>query len=654
VKAALQRVKYHIFAGLILSGAAGLAIYGLEARDIKAETARVTAEQVGEIEERIALAYAELESTTALISQAHPSIAVLNDYINGLALSKSRSVPWLWAYVATDSDAAALQAEIRSQRSMEAFTVKKAPGSSTLLAPVVFVTGSIEARIIGTDILSQPELARLAAEAANPATRQLREPLVPLAFQGLPPDTVYMTRYVLPARNHPTGMDRPSLILRGLTAANLTRSAQLKDGQALRLFDKSVDPPRPLMQIGNGPATDDWLLPAEFTVGEHKFGVSLSMPQDHTRPGWWLLVTVGGVLLTGLYATLRSGFIVGARATQLGSILNSTEQRLAETQRREIAFFENAGTANCETDFATGQLVRVNESLCNMLGYTPEELVGRSFNEITHPDDIGLVRAQLFDDNGEPKSRLQFEKRYVRKDGSAMWCLVNSRLYFDGSGKPQSYMTVIINIEDRKRDEATKTLLTRELAHRVRNTVQLTSSLARQTAASAKTIKDYDTKFHRRLSALSAAQDILFDRNWMSAPLSRIAQAIVKPFLPEDRKQGELLVNLPDVELPTQQAQTIAIALHELASNSSKYGALSDGGTVHVVGVLLDLDEDGTRTLHLKWDEKSTKPIRKPRRSGFGSRMLMSAMPEQFGGRAKSTWRRSGFLYEAWLKIPEA
>lgn len=653
MKAALNRVKYQIVAGLIFSGAAGFATYGLEARELQAEMARVTAEQVGEIEERIALAYAELDSTATLISQAHPTVNVLRDYINGLALSKSRNVPWLWAYVAKPSDVVALESEIRRQDSMQAFTVRISRENTNLVAPVVYAMGTTDASLIGSDVLSQPDLAKLAEDSAKSPASQLHEPLFRFTFQGLPPDTVYLTRYAISASDHPLAVQRPSVILRGLTTANIARSAQLKDGQSLRLIDNSSDPPRPLMLIGDNAAEAGWLSPSEFSVGDHKFLVALSMPRNHTRPGWWLLVTLAGILMTVLYAALRSGFIVGARATQLGSILNSTEERLAETQRREIAFFENAGTSNCETDFATGQIVRVNDSLCQMLGYSREELVGRNFNEITHPDDLALSRSALFDEKGEPNSRLQFEKRYLRKDGAIMWGLVNSKLYFDGAGQPKSYMTVIINIDDRKRDETTKALLTRELAHRVRNTVQLTSSLARQTAATARTVKDYDLKFHRRLAALSAAQDILFDRNWMSAPLSRIAQAIIKPFLPEDRRQGELIVNLPDVELPTQQAQTIAIALHELASNSSKYGALASGGSVNVVASLQPPGDDGAKVLHLKWEERSPLPIRKPRRSGFGTRMLMSAMPEQFDGHAKATWRRDGLLYEAWLKLPD-
>lgn len=653
MNSALQRVKYQIFAGLILSGVAGTATYCLEAREIAVERSRLTTEQVGNIEERIALAQAELDSAAAMISQAQPQIPVLKDFINGLALSKSGNVPWVWAYVVSTADIPRLEGQIRSQSSMQDFKVLETSGRSGLVAPVVFANGSPNSGLIGSDILVQPDLGKLVADPPDTAIRQARELLLPISLPGMAPDTLYMARYFSPDATRVTGIQDASLILRGLTAANLKRSAQLKDGQSLRLADRSVDPPRLLMQVSDDPAAAEWLPAVEFSVGEHKFAVSLSTPETQTRPAWWLLAATAGILLTGFYATLRSGFIVGARAHQLGSILTTTERRLAETQRREIAFFENAGTANCETDFATGKLIRVNDSLCHMLGYERDELAGRSFKDVTHPDDLAMIRNQLFDEKGEPKSRLQFEKRYIRKDGTTLWGLVNSKLYFDGDGQPKSYMTVIINIDDRKQDEATKTLLTRELAHRVRNTVQLTSSLARQTAATAKTVKEYDLKFHRRLAALTAAQDILFDRNWMSAPLSRIAQAIIKPFLPEDRRQGELTTSLPDVELPTQQAQTIAIALHELASNSSKYGALSNGGSVNVVGTLLDTNEDGSRTLHLKWDEHSTTPVRKPRKTGFGTRMLMSAMPEQFGGHAKATWRRGGYLYEAWLKLPQ-
>ena len=653
VREALKRIKTHIAVGVMLSGVAGLAAYVLEAREIRVSSERVLAAQVSEIEERLSLANAELDSVTSFIAQAGPDVALVNNFISGLPLSRSGNVPWLWSAVVPATEIDDFARTLRAQPSMETFVIGEAKGAGKVLAPIMLVTGSLDAGRVGSDLSGDPGVDELAASVVKATDDSPKGRLLKISTSGLPTDTVFMARIMAPPVGQTDRIAWPSIVFRGLTTTNLLRSAQLVDGQSLRLLDETKNPAATLLVAGRSPAAATWLPTVTLLVGDYRFGLSLSALPVRTRPGWWLPLLVSGLLATALYAALRSGTIVGERAFQLGSVLSSTELRLAETERREVAFFENAGTANCETDYTTGTLRRVNDSLCTLLGYDRNDLIGRSFSEITHPDDIELSKSVLVDDQGLPKPHLQFEKRYLRKDGATVWGLVNSKLYYDGNGQPRSYMTVIININDRKQDEATKALMTRELAHRVRNTVQLTSSLARQTATTARSVKDYDLKFHRRLAALSAAQDILFDRNWMSAPLSRIAQATFKPFLPEDRKNGDLSVDLPNVELPSQQAQTIAIALHELASNSSRHGALSNGGTVSVIGKVLN-DAIGTQTLHLRWDEQSTRSIRKPKRAGFGTRMLMSAMPEQFSGRATATWRSTGLLYEAWLTLPKA
>ena len=653
VREAVKRIKTQIAVGVVLSGVAGLVTYGLEAREIKAANERIVATQVSEIEERLSLANAELDSVTSFIAQAGPDVALVNTFISGLPLSRSGNVPWIWSAVVPATEIDDFVRTLRAQPSMKTFVMGEARGDGEVLAPIMLAAGSLDAGRVGSDLSGDRGVGQLVAAAARVTDDPPRGRLLRIDSSGVPSDAAFMARIIAPPAGQAERNAWPSIVFRGLTATNLLRSAQLADGQSLRLFDETANPATTLLEAGGGAPEATWLPTVTLPVGDYRFGVSLSQLPARTRPGWWLPLLVSGLLATALYAALRSGTIVGERAFQLGSVLNSTELRLAETERREVAFFENAGTANCETDYGTGTLRRVNDSLCTLLGYDRNELIGRPFIELTHPDDIELSKSVLVDDQGLPKPHIQFEKRYLRKDGATVWGLVNSKLYYDGNGQPSSYMTVIININDRKQDEATKALLTRELAHRVRNTVQLTSSLARQTATTARSVKDYDLKFHRRLAALSAAQDILFDRNWMSAPLPRIAQATFRPFLPEDRKNDDLTVDLPNVELPSQQAQTIAIALHELASNSSRHGALSNGGKVSIIGKVL-AGESGSQILHLRWDEQSTRSIRRPKRAGFGTRMLMSAMPEQFSGRASATWRSSGLLYEAWLKLPKA
>ncbi len=652
VKAALLEVRYHILAGLLVSIAFGIAIYVFESYEINGVAERQATQQIGEFEERFALAQTELDAASALIAQARVSVPMLKDFIDRLPLSKARNVPWMWAFVVAGRDVPMLEASIRSQLQWPGYAVVRGPGSGKTLAPVVMATADLGPKLLGLDLMVQSELAPLFAAVQVSVNQAPAEPLVLLSGDGFPAAAVYMTRF-LHKTGGPADAYQSTMILRGVTAANLAASAGLGAEQSFQILDRSHSPPRPVLVSGPTPEQTPWLPEATISDGPHSLGVLLSRPQLASRPWWWLVALTIGCLATAFYAALRSGLIAGQRAVLLNRILSSTEHTLAETQRREAAFFENAGTANCETGYTTGEILRVNESFLTMLGYERAEVIGRRFTDLTYPPDVALSTAALASEDGTPNPHLQFEKRYVRKDGTILWALVNAKLYRDAEGRPISYMTVVLNIDDRKRDEAAKALLARELAHRVRNTVQLTSSLARQTAATARSVAEYDAKFHRRLAALSAAQDILFDRNWVSAPLARIAQATLKPFSPEDQTKARLSVDLPDVELPTQQAQTIAVALHELASNSSNFGALANGGSVHVLGTLLEAGEDGKQRLLLRWEEQSAKPIRKPRKSGFGTRMLMTAMPEQFSGSAKTTWRKNGFLYEAWLNLPE-
>ena len=253
------------------------------------------------------------------------------------------------------------------------------------------------------------------------------------------------------------------------------------------------------------------------------------------------------------------------------------------------------------------------------------------------------------DSSGQPCDHLQFEKRYRRKDGAPVWCLVNGRLVRDKSGKPAFYATVIIDISERKQSETTQTMLVAELAHRVRNIVQLTASLARQTANSARSVQEYDHLFHGRLAALKTAQDLLFDTGWKFALLAVLAERTLRPFIPP-KDDKTFVIDLPNLELPTQYAQTLAIALNELAVNSAKYGALANDGSVHLKGDI-ETTGEGQRRLHLKWQEAGMTSVRKPRRRGFGMRMLEFAVPEQFRGFANLSWARSGFVYEAWLPL---
>ncbi len=364
----------------------------------------------------------------------------------------------------------------------------------------------------------------------------------------------------------------------------------------------------------------------------------------------WLIILALGLMLTLVLVTFRAGSMVGQRATTLGRELATTATELSNVRLMEEALFNNAGAAMCETSHGTGRFIRVNDRMCELMGYGRDQLLSRNFADITHPDDVAVTQAAITSTADPANPIAQFEKRYVRSDGTVFWALVNTRMVRNALGQPISFATIIVDITDRKQAEDVKAALLRELAHRVRNTVQLTASLARQTARNARSVKDYELKFQRRLSALKNTHDILFDSDWHSASLKALSQRVLAPFMSGQGDKQVITLDLPAVALPPQHAQTFAIALMELAANSAAHGALAHGGTVTITADIKS-GAAGEPQLDFQWTEQSPVRVQRPRREGFGSSILFSALPNQFSGTAEAHWPRTGLVYHASLPL---
>jgi PAS domain S-box-containing protein len=126
-------------------------------------------------------------------------------------------------------------------------------------------------------------------------------------------------------------------------------------------------------------------------------------------------------------------------------------RRLRESEALFRTAFENASIGKALTEM-TGKFLRVNEAFCRMLGYTADELVGKSFGEVTHPDDLEtsqqLIRSLV---DGAP--RAQAAKRYLRKDGEIVWAEIAASLLRDGDGRPRHFITGILDVTGKRRTE---------------------------------------------------------------------------------------------------------------------------------------------------------------------------------------------------------
>src|SRR5712671_5719617 len=459
-----------------------------------------------------------------------------------------------------------------------------------------------------------------------------------------------------------------------------------------------------------------------------------------------------------------------------------TEARLADqevqlgltrnSEARLRAAFDNAavGIAHIGPD---GRWLRVNRALCRILGYPVDELLTKSFRDVTYPDDLAadLVQFELMRE-GKIES-YEVEKRDLRKDGAIIWCrktvgcvrkgdgsidyfvsviedisarkqaekqlreneerfrssLVHSplpislfddreqilavsqswleqsgylreelprledwtiRAYGERSGEVLEQMRQIIiistqpearsaeltirtkdgrerlwnfvssplaaqsngrrlfvcvaqDVTDQKAHEEQIHLLMSEINHRAKNMLSLVQAIARQTATRGP--EDFIERFTERIQALAANQDLLVRNEWQGVDVEDLVRAQLAHFA--DLVGSRITVRGPPVCLNAAAAQAIGLALHELATNAGKYGALSvDAGCVDVCW---RLDSD---IFAMSWTERNGPPVSQPKRRGFGSTVVDAMVKQTVNGEVQLDYIPSGVVWN--LTCPAA
>jgi two-component sensor histidine kinase len=192
------------------------------------------------------------------------------------------------------------------------------------------------------------------------------------------------------------------------------------------------------------------------------------------------------------------------------------------------------------------------------------------------------------------------------------------------------------------RDQARLRLLINELNHRVKNTLATVQSIVAQTLRGAEATSRNRDMLTARLLALSKAHDVLTSEQWSGADLREIAAKAAQPFrsgLGEER----IRLSGPEVRLPPKTAIAVALALHELATNAVKYGALSTAEG-HVEFTWTCAPRDTCRELHMVWREVGGPPVAPPTRTGFGSRLIERGLSADLNGKVELTFPPEGVV----------
>ncbi|WP_380787107.1 HWE histidine kinase domain-containing protein [Sphingomonas sp. R86521] len=197
--------------------------------------------------------------------------------------------------------------------------------------------------------------------------------------------------------------------------------------------------------------------------------------------------------------------------------------------------------------------------------------------------------------------------------------------------------------EERHRASAHQEVLIAELNHRVRNILTLIRGLIVQTNAPGIATATYVEALGGRVQALARAHDQVTVQNWSPALLANLFEAEIAAFMPGNRERFRIAG--PAILLRPDAYSSMALVVHELVTNSMKYGALSDGGVVDVV-----LDHRNGEGLYMTWRESDGPQVSPPTRAGFGSVIIERTVPYDLGGTAEVRFPPAGF--EADFFIP--
>ncbi|MBI5323514.1 HWE histidine kinase domain-containing protein [Bradyrhizobium sp.] len=319
--------------------------------------------------------------------------------------------------------------------------------------------------------------------------------------------------------------------------------------------------------------------------------------------------------------------------------LEESHRRLLESEQRRSLAIAAGKMGSWDWDWVNGDWMW-DEGQYQIFGLDPENFVVTSSNvqALLHPDDISELRkAQAQFTKGVKSYEAEF--RIVRPDGEVRWCVGTAAVTLDNAGRVVRVSGVTVDITERKHAEERQNLLAREVDHRAKNALALAQSIVRLTRGD--NVKSYVQSVEGRINALARVHTVLSLSSWQGAEIRRLVDEEFAPYA----VGNQIALTGPEVQLRPATAQTLALALHELVTNSAKYGALStQSGRLSVSWQ----DKDGV--LCLVWQEQGGPPVRKPTSQGFGTRSVLASVESQLGGQADFDWRSEGLLCR--LSVP--
>jgi PAS domain S-box-containing protein len=334
--------------------------------------------------------------------------------------------------------------------------------------------------------------------------------------------------------------------------------------------------------------------------------------------------------------------------------LTEANRRLRESEALYSTALAAGRMGTWETDLKTRTRLWTKEGMA-LFGLTLADGRGHVGGEddeylsALHPDDRHLM--QKFHELADRQDSFTSEYRVVRPDGTTLWLRGRGQVTARApDGKAERMVSIVTDVTDRKAAEDHIQFLMHEISHRSKNLLMVIQSIARRTARTAGTMEEFENRFERRLQGLAASHDVLVRENWHGAPLADLVRQQLVPFVEIQSSRFEIAG--PDIVITAEAAQAIGLAIHELATNAIKYGALSESGGKVSVSWTLDGNSGAPGPLLLNWIERDGPPVSPPSRKGFGHVVVGEMVERSLGGKVAVEFATEGLKWR--VSIPNA
>src|ERR1700712_3065600 len=310
--------------------------------------------------------------------------------------------------------------------------------------------------------------------------------------------------------------------------------------------------------------------------------------------------------------------------------LEESHTRLVESEQRRSLAIAAGKMGSWDWDWVNGDCLW-DEGQYQILGVDSGsfELTAGNIQGVFHPDDLHKLREAWASFARGAKS-YEAEFRIVRPSGEVRWCTGTAAASTDRDGR---VIRVTVDVTERKLAEERQNLLSREVDHRAKNALALAQSIVRLTRG--ENVKSYIHSVEGRINALARVHTVLSLSSWQGAEIRKLIDEELAPYA----RGEQVVLSGPEIQLLPATAQTVALALHELVTNSAKYGALSaQSGRLSVSW------ENPAELLKIVWAETGGPAVEKPTTRGFGTRSVIASIESQLGGKAEFDWRPEGLV----------